>query len=71
MGLHMNRRFERQTPYTGWCDKEGCSFKPYLLGPKTFIGRGKFFDIDTTRPFTVITQFVTRDNTSTGKMEFY
>ncbi|KAI9905648.1 hypothetical protein PsorP6_013487 [Peronosclerospora sorghi] len=56
------------TQYTGLCDKAGCSFKPYRMGAKTFFGRGNDFAMDTTRPFTVITQFITRDNTSTGEL---
>ncbi|OWZ15611.1 Glycosyl hydrolase [Phytophthora megakarya] len=57
-----------ETRYTGWCDKPGCDFNPFRMGVKQFYGRGKEFDIDSTRPFSVITQFVTSDNTETGEL---
>ncbi|KAG6584881.1 Exoglucanase 1 [Phytophthora cinnamomi] len=57
-----------ETRYTGWCDKPGCDFNPFRMGNKKFYGRGKKYDIDTTRPFSVITQFVTDDNTETGEL---
>ncbi|KAG2505749.1 hypothetical protein BBI17_008898 [Phytophthora kernoviae] len=57
-----------ETHFTGWCDKNGCDFNPFRMGNKEFYGRGKKFDIDTTRPFTVITQFVTDDNTEKGEL---
>ncbi|KAG2761975.1 hypothetical protein JG687_00013861 [Phytophthora cactorum] len=57
-----------ETRYTGWCDKPGCSFNPFRMGLKKFYGRGKKYDIDTTRPFSVITQFITDDNTETGEL---
>ncbi|KAI9910169.1 hypothetical protein PsorP6_011041 [Peronosclerospora sorghi] len=58
----------KETEYKGWCDQKGCSYNPFRMGNPTFYGRGKEFDIDTTRPFTVVTQFVTRDNTTTGEL---
>ncbi|KAG7395037.1 hypothetical protein PHYBOEH_004364 [Phytophthora boehmeriae] len=57
-----------ETRYTGWCDKPGCDFNPFRLGNKKFYGPGKQFEIDSTRPFTVITQFVTDDNTEKGEL---
>eukprot|EP00644_Phytophthora_capsici_P015613 jgi/Phyca11/10013/fgenesh1_pm.PHYCAscaffold_44_\ len=57
-----------ETRYTGWCDKPGCDFNPFRMGNKEFYGRGKKYDIDTTRPFSVITQFVTDDNTEKGEL---
>lgn len=57
-----------ETRYTGWCDKNGCDFNPFRMGHREFYGRGKDFDIDTTRPFTVVTQFVTADNTDSGEL---
>ncbi|KAE9283474.1 hypothetical protein PF008_g27398 [Phytophthora fragariae] len=53
------------TRYTGWCDKPGCGLNPFRMGNKKLYGRGKEFDIDTTRPFTVVTQFVTDDEPPT------
>ncbi|KAF4037310.1 Glycosyl hydrolase family 7 [Phytophthora infestans] len=58
----------KETRYSGWCDKPGCSFNPYRMGLKKFYGRGKSYDIDTTRPFSVITQFITDDDTETGEL---
>ncbi|KAG7395035.1 hypothetical protein PHYBOEH_004362 [Phytophthora boehmeriae] len=56
------------TRYSGLCDMDGCDFNPFRLGNTEFYGRGKEFDIDTTRQFTVVTQFVTDDNTETGEL---
>jgi len=52
----------------GECDKDGCDFNPYRMGNKTFFGPASSFDIDTTQPFAVVTQFVTNDNTDTGTL---
>lgn len=49
---------------TGVCDKPGCGFNPYRNGAAEFYGPG--FDIDTSRPFTVVTQFISDDGTPTG-----
>ncbi|KAG6954342.1 hypothetical protein JG688_00012391 [Phytophthora aleatoria] len=57
-----------ETRYTGWCDNNGCDFNPFLMGHQDFYGPGKQFDIDTTRPFSVVTQFVTVANTDTGEL---
>lgn len=43
----------------GSCDKIGCTYNPYKLGTKDSYGRGDDFSLDTTRPFTVISQFPT------------
>ncbi len=37
------------------CDKNGCAYNPYSSGQRNFYGPGK--TVDTTKPFTVITQF--------------
>ena len=52
--------------HTGVCDKDGCDFNPYRLGDKTFFGPSPNFNIDTTKPFTVVTQFITADGTDNG-----
>ncbi|KAK5171817.1 uncharacterized protein LTR77_003453 [Saxophila tyrrhenica] len=45
----------------GVCDKVGCSFNPYALGAQDFYGvHGK---ADTSKPFRVITRFITDDGT--------
>jgi len=43
--------------FEGVCDEWGCSYNPYGIGNPDYYGRGSNFDVDTTRPFTVITQF--------------
>ena len=54
--------------HTGVCDKDGCDFNPYRLGDKTFFGPSPNFTIDTTKPFTVVTQFITTDGTDNGDL---
>ncbi|EKM59094.1 glycoside hydrolase family 7 protein [Phanerochaete carnosa HHB-10118-sp] len=51
---------------TGLCDADGCDFNSFRLGNKTFLGNG--LTVDTSKPFTVVTQFVTSDNTTTGTL---
>ncbi|KAL4869615.1 hypothetical protein BDV12DRAFT_208408 [Aspergillus spectabilis] len=48
------------------CDKWGCSFNPYALGARDYYGLD--LTVDTTKPFTVVTQFLTSDNTTTGTL---
>ncbi|KII85870.1 glycoside hydrolase family 7 protein [Plicaturopsis crispa FD-325 SS-3] len=52
--------------YAGICDPDGCDFNSYRLGDKTFYGKG--LTVDTSSPFTVVTQFLTNDNTTTGTL---
>lgn len=52
--------------YAGTCDPDGCDFNPYRLGNTNFYGAG--MTVDTTKPFTVVTQFVTDDGTSSGSL---
>merc|ERR1719412_788268 len=54
--------------YDGVCDKDGCDINPYRMGQRTFFGRGAQFDVDTTRPMVVVTQFLTADGTDNGPM---
>lgn len=51
------------------CDKDGCDFASYRLNDKTFYGPGSSFQVDTTRPFTVVTQFITTDGTDNGDLK--
>lgn len=48
------------------CDKSGCGFNPYAMGDQTYYGNG--MTVDTLQPFSVITQFYTSDNTTTGDL---
>jgi len=54
--------------YGGLCDKDGCDFNSWRMGNKTFIGAGSQFDVNTQQKMTVVTQFITRDNTDTGDL---
>eukprot|EP00727_Mastigamoeba_balamuthi_P003914 m51a1_g1352 putative glycoside hydrolase (557) ;mRNA; f:356688-358460 len=52
--------------YNGVCDKDGCDWNSYRMGDKDFFGPGK--TVDTTKSFSVITQFITSDNTDNGDL---
>jgi cellulose 1,4-beta-cellobiosidase len=47
--------------YAGLCDANGCDYNPYRMGNPDFYGRGK--TVDTTKKFTVVTQFTATDLT--------
>ncbi|KAH8675510.1 concanavalin A-like lectin/glucanase domain-containing protein [Xylariales sp. PMI_506] len=51
---------------TGVCDKGGCTWNPYHVNETDLYGLGKSFTVDTTKPFTVVTQFPT--DPVTGKL---
>ncbi|KAJ3119004.1 hypothetical protein HK098_005771 [Nowakowskiella sp. JEL0407] len=50
----------------GVCDKDGCDFNSYRMGDTSFYGMGK--TVDTSKKFTVVTQFITSDGTSNGDL---
>ncbi|KAJ3129694.1 Exoglucanase 1 [Nowakowskiella sp. JEL0407] len=52
--------------HSGVCDKDGCDFNSYRMGDTSFYGKGK--TVDTTKPFTVVTQFLTADGTDSGAL---
>lgn len=52
--------------YDGICDKDGCDFNSYRMGDTSFLGVGK--TVDTSSKFTVVTQFITADNTTSGAL---
>ena len=54
--------------FQGVCDKDGCDFATYRHGNHTFYGPGSNFDVDTTQPFQVITQFLTDNNQDDGEI---
>jgi len=64
-GLKCGEKHER---YRGVCDKDGCDYNSYRLGSRHFLGAGQDFAVDTSRPITVITQFLTSDGTDTGDL---
>jgi cellulose 1,4-beta-cellobiosidase len=50
----------------GLCDPDGCDFNSFRMGDKSFYGKG--LKVDTSKKFTVVTQFLTNDNTTTGTL---
>eukprot|EP00347_Sterkiella_histriomuscorum_P007454 403348854 len=48
---------------SGICDKSGCDINPYRIGQQDFFGPGSHYKVDTSKPFTVVTQFITADGT--------
>jgi len=52
--------------YGGTTDPDGCDFNSYRMGNTTFYGPGK--TVDTSKVFTVVTQFITADGTATGTL---
>jgi len=54
--------------YDGICDKDGCDFNSWRLGDQSFFGPGSDFKVDTTKPMTVVTQFLTSDGTDDGDL---
>jgi len=54
--------------FVGVCDKDGCDYNPYRMGAERFYGNGSSFTVDTSKPFTVVTEFHTSDKTDTGDL---
>jgi len=54
--------------YDGVCDKDGCDINPYRMGNRMFFGRGSEYEVDTLKPVTVVTQFLTTDGTDDGQL---
>lgn len=52
--------------YQGLCDKDGCDFNSWRMGSRGFFGPG--MTVDTSRPITVVTQFVTNDGSDYGDL---
>ncbi|KAJ1461989.1 glycosyl hydrolase family 7-domain-containing protein [Pelagophyceae sp. CCMP2097] len=52
----------------GVCDKDGCDWAAYRLGATTFYGPGAGFTVDSSRPFQIVTQFLTDDGSDTGDL---
>jgi cellulase len=67
--LEANSRANAFTPHpctSTNCDKGGCGFNPYASGNKNYYGPG--MTVDTSKPFTVITQFVPASNGSLNQI---
>ena len=54
--------------YDGVCDKDGCDINPYRMGDTEFYGRGSDYPVNTLKPMTVVTQFLTTDGTDSGDL---
>ena len=52
--------------YGGVCDKDGCDYNHYRNGAQQYYGVKK--TVDTTSKFTVVTQFLTADNSSSAPL---
>ncbi|KAA1073941.1 hypothetical protein PGT21_010159 [Puccinia graminis f. sp. tritici] len=50
----------------GLCDGPGCDFASFRMGNTSFYGPTK--TVDTTKKITVVTQFITSDNTDNGEL---
>jgi cellulose 1,4-beta-cellobiosidase len=50
------------------CDKDGCEINPYRNGVRSFFGKGSSKSVDTSLPFTVITQFLSEKNSNDGSL---
>ncbi|KAG5915213.1 CENP-B protein 1, partial [Claviceps sorghi] len=58
--------------YAGDCDPDGCDFNPFRQGNASFFGPGPGFTVDTTRPVSVVTQFLRgRDGNLAEIKRFY
>lgn len=67
--LEANSQANAFTPHpceNGGCDKSGCGYNPYARGDTSYYGPG--MTVDTSKPFTVVTQFVTDDGTAAGSL---
>eukprot|EP00405_Crypthecodinium_cohnii_P010716 CAMPEP_0206443236 /NCGR_PEP_ID=MMETSP0324_2-20121206/14257_1 /ASSEMBLY_ACC=CAM_ASM_000836 /TAXON_ID=2866 /ORGANISM="Crypthecodinium cohnii, Strain Seligo" /LENGTH=472 /DNA_ID=CAMNT_0053911151 /DNA_START=61 /DNA_END=1479 /DNA_ORIENTATION=- len=54
--------------YDGVCDKDGCDYNNYRMGEKNFYGKGAQFQINTEKPVTVVTQFITDNGQDNGNL---
>lgn len=54
--------------YEGVCDKDGCDYNSWRQGDQTFYGPGSSFAVDSSKPLTYVTQFITDDGTDNGNL---
>ncbi|KIJ47804.1 glycoside hydrolase family 7 protein, partial [Sphaerobolus stellatus SS14] len=52
--------------YDGLCDPDGCDFNSFRMGDTSFYGPS--MTVDTSSKFTVVTQFLTDNNSTTGTL---
>jgi len=55
--------------YMSDCDKDGCAWNDYRNGNKHFFGNGPENAVDTSKPVTLVTQFITDDGTDAGDLK--
>lgn len=54
--------------YNGVCDKDGCEFGAFRQNQHEFYGNSTIYEVDSSQPFTIVTQFITDDGTDTGDL---
>ncbi|KAF2431447.1 glycoside hydrolase family 7 protein [Tothia fuscella] len=52
----------------GVCDKPGCDLNAYRMGNQKFYGPGVGMTLNTEKKMTVVTQFLTKDHSTTGPL---
>ncbi|KAG5336974.1 Exoglucanase [Termitomyces sp. Mn162] len=52
--------------YATVCDPDGCDFNSFRMGDKSFFGPG--LTVDTNSKFTVVTQFISSNNSTSGNL---
>jgi len=57
--------------YRAPTDRDGCDINPYRLGNTDFYGPGSSYAVDTSRPFTVVTQFHAPTGVLENIVQFY
>jgi len=57
---------DRGERYMGVCDKDGCDFNAFRMGSRDHYGHGAHYEVDSSRPMTVVTQFLTHNETDEG-----
>jgi len=57
---------DKEERYKGVCDKDGCDFNSYRMGNHSFFGPGMV--VDSKKPMTIVTQWLTTDGTDSGDL---
>jgi len=57
---------EKAYRYKGFCDKDGCDFNSFRNGEPEYFG--KELDVDSEKPMTIVTQWITDDGTDDGEL---
>lgn len=67
-GVHLCAGDDECNQATGVCDEYGCGLNPYVYNVTDFYGLAQSYAINTQRKFTVVTQFLTDDGSSSGRL---